>query len=41
MAATRIGFIGTGGIARGHAKRLLADGDVEIVAAVEPSRDAF
>lgn len=41
MGTTRIGFIGTGGIARRHAKRLLADGNVEIVAAVEPSEEAF
>tara|TARA_R110001592_G_scaffold254591_1_gene518037 strand:- start:1683 stop:2681 length:999 start_codon:yes stop_codon:yes gene_type:complete len=37
----RIGFIGTGGIARGHYERLQATGKADIVALTEPSASAL
>ena len=37
----RIGFIGAGGIARGHFKRLLATGRAEVVALADPSRKSI
>lgn len=37
----RLGFIGAGGIAAGHAKRLLATGNVEIAGLVDPDPTAF
>ncbi|HAU38200.1 MAG TPA: hypothetical protein DCX07_10865 [Phycisphaerales bacterium] len=36
----RMGFIGAGANSRGHGKRLLARGDVEIVALAEPSAES-
>ena len=41
MKGLRIGFIGTGGIARGHGKRLRMIEGVEIAALVDPSEESL
>lgn len=41
MSQVRIGFIGAGGIARAHIRRLLSIPEAEIVALVDPSKDSL
>ena len=41
MSQVRIGFIGAGGIARAHIRRLLSIPEAEIVAVADPSKDSL